>query len=86
LNTATSGGEKEVASWRLHLVKIAIHGFLALYTKCSPGYRCEPLRVDVFIALLARPKAAFVYTTEGSTGVSKLVEFPVEVTNRKCAL
>jgi hypothetical protein len=70
----------------LKFFKIAIYGFLALYTICSPGYRCEPLRVDVFITLLARPEAAFLDTTESRTGVSKLVKFSVEVTNRECAL
>jgi hypothetical protein len=87
LLSAPSGSAKKVPAWGPHLFfKVAIYGFLAPYAKCSPGYRGEPLSVDVFIALLARAKAAFVYTTEGRTGVSKLVEFSVEVTNRKCAL
>src|ERR1700730_8789654 len=86
LNTATSGGAKEVASWGPHLYKVSVRGFLALYTKCCPRHRGKPLRVDVFFALLAGPKAAFLDTSESRTGFSKLVEFPVELTNRECAL
>ena len=66
-------------------LRIAVYGFLAPYTKCCPRHRGKPLRVDVFIALLARPKAAFLDTTEGRTCVSKLVKFTVEVRNRECA-
>ena len=70
----------------MNLFKIAVYGFLAPYTKWSPRHRGKPLRVDVFIALLAGPEAAFLDATESRTGVSKLVEFTVEVTNRECAL
>jgi hypothetical protein len=66
-------------------IKIVVDGFLAPYTKRGPRHRSKPLRVDVVIALLARPKAAFRDTTEGRTGVSKLVKFAVEVTNSECA-
>jgi hypothetical protein len=41
--------------------------------------------MDVFVAVLARPKAAFLNTTERRTGVSKVGEFTVEVRNRECA-
>jgi hypothetical protein len=41
--------------------------------------------VDVVIALLARPETAFLDATERRTGVSKLVKFTVEITNRECA-
>jgi hypothetical protein len=85
---ASGGSTEEGAAWHLNFlkIKIAVYGFLAPYTKCCPRHRGEPLRVDVFIALLAYPEAAFPDTTEGCTGVSKFVEFPVEVTNRECAL
>src|SRR6266851_4862533 len=81
---ATSGGAKKVATWDPHLFKIVVCGFLAPYTKCCPRHRGEPLRVDVFIALLAGPKAAFLHTTDRRTYVSKFVIFTVEVTNREC--
>ena len=70
----------------MNLFRIVVYGFLAPYTKCSPGHRGKPRRVDVLIALLARPKAAFLDTAERRTGVSKLIKFTVEVTNRKCTL
>src|SRR6266849_10894999 len=69
---ATSGGAREVATWGPHLFKVAVCGFLAPYTKCCPRHRGKPLRVDVFIALPAGPKAAFLDTAEGRTGVSKV--------------
>src|SRR5882672_9621409 len=81
LNTATSGGAKEVASWGPHLFEVAVCGFLAPYTKCGPRHRGKPLRVDVLIALLAGPKATLPYTAEGRLGVSKVVKFSVEVAN-----
>src|SRR5208282_2328066 len=76
----------QVAARRLNLfkIKIVVYGFLAPYTKCGPRHRSKPLRVDVVIALLARPEAAFLDATERRTGVSKLVKFTVEVTNREC--
>src|ERR1700722_288333 len=80
-----SSGDEEVASWRFHLFKIVVYGFLAMYTKWSPGYRVEPFRVDVLIALLARPKATFWNTTEGRAGVLELVVFTVKIRNRECA-
>ena len=86
LNAATSGGAKEVATWGPHLFEVVVCGFLAPYTEYCPRHRGKPLRVDVFIALLAGPKVAFLDSTESRTGVSKLVEFPVQVTNRECAL
>src|SRR5712664_1477254 len=61
-NTSTSGGAKEVATWGPHLFEVAVCGFLAPYTKCCPRRRGKPLRVDVFIALLAGPKAALLDT------------------------
>jgi len=64
--------------------KIVVYGFLAPYTKCGPRHRGKTFRVDVFIALLASPKAAFLDTTERCAGVSKLVKFSVEVTNSEC--
>jgi hypothetical protein len=77
----------QVAAWRLNLfkIKIVVYGFLAPYTKCGPRHRGKPLRVDVVIALLARPEATFLDTTERRAGVSKLVKFTVEITNRECA-
>ena len=69
----------------MNLFGIAIYGFLAPYTQLSPRHRGPPVRGNVVLALLARPKAAFLNTTKGRTGVSKLVEFMVEVTNGECA-
>src|SRR5438270_12663647 len=86
LNISTSRGAKELATRGSHLFEAPVCGFLAPYTKCCPGHGGKPLRVDVLIALLAGPKAAFLDTIERRTGVSKLVEFPVQVTNRECAL
>src|SRR4030081_2720316 len=83
---ATSGGAKKVATWGPHLFEVAVCGFLAPYTECCPRHRGKPLRVDVFIAFLAGPKTAFLDTAESRTGISKLIEFPVEVTHRECAL
>src|SRR5580704_841639 len=84
---ASGGATEQVAAWRLNLfeIKIVVYGFLAPYTKCGPRHRGKPLRVDVVIALLARPETAFLDATERRTDVSKLVRFTVEVTNRECA-
>jgi signal transduction histidine kinase len=40
--------------------------------------------VDVFLTLLARPKAAVLDSTEGRAGISKLGIFTVEIRNREC--
>jgi hypothetical protein len=85
-NTSTSSGAKEVAVRGPHLFEGAVCGFLAPYAKCCPRHRGKPLRMDVLIALPAGPAAALLDTAESRAGVSKLVEFPVEVTNRECAL
>jgi len=82
----SSGATEEIGAWRLNLFKIAVYGFLAPYTESSPRHRGKPLLGDVVIALLACPETAFLDPTEGRTGVSKLVKFTVEVTNRECAL
>jgi hypothetical protein len=42
--------------------------------------------VDVFVTLLARPKAAIVDAAESGADVSNLVGFTVEVTNREGAI
>src|ERR1039457_6528426 len=78
---ALGGATEEVATPRFVLSKIAVYGFLAPNAKCSPRQRGKPLRVDVFIAILAGPKAAFVDNADSRTSVSKLVEFAVEVIN-----
>ena len=41
--------------------------------------------MDVFIALLALPKAAFLDTTGGRTRASKLIIVTVQMGNRECA-
>src|ERR1700730_1485181 len=81
------GATEQVAAWRLNLfkIKIVVYGFLAPYAKCGPRHRGEPLPGGVVIALLAGSKAAFLDATERRTGVSKLVKFPVEVTNSERA-
>src|ERR1700691_2181332 len=83
---ASGGATEQVAAWRLNLFKIQIvvDGFLAPYTKRGPRHRGKPLWVNLLIALLARPEAAFLDATERRTGVSNLVKFTVEVTNREC--
>ena len=48
----------------MNLFKIVVYGLLAPYTKCGPRHRGKPLWVDVLIALLARPKAAFLDTAD----------------------
>jgi hypothetical protein len=42
--------------------------------------------MDVLIAFLAYPEAAFRDAAESRLGVSKVVKFSVEVANRECAL
>ena len=64
---------------------MVVYGFLAPYAECCPRHCGEPLRVDVVIALLARPKAAFLDTLERRMGVAKLRKFTIEVRNRECA-
>jgi hypothetical protein len=59
-----------MASW--HRIQYGAHGTAASHF----GW-------DVLIALLTHRKAAFLDTTESSTGVSKLVKFPVEITDRE---
>src|SRR6266850_4541757 len=83
---ATSGGAKKVATWGPHLFEVAVCGLLAPYTECCPRHRGKPLRVDVFIELLAGHKAALLDKTDRRTYVSKFGVFTVEVTNRECAL
>jgi hypothetical protein len=65
----------------LFKIKIVVYGFLTLDTRLGPRHRGKPLRVDVFIAQLASPKAALLDTTERCAGASKLVKFSVKVTN-----
>jgi hypothetical protein len=87
LPSASRGATEQVAAWRLNFfkIKIVVYGFLAPYTKYGPRHRGKPLRVDIVIALLTRPETAFLDATERRTGVSKLVKFTVEITNRECA-
>ena len=66
----------------LFKIKIVVYGFLTPYTKCGLQHRGKPLRVDVVVALLTGSKATFLDTTECRTGVSKLVKFTAEITNR----
>jgi hypothetical protein len=75
---------REVARWCWQ-AGVTVHGFLALQTTQGPWHGCEPFRMDVFITLLALPKVAFVDTNQGHLGVSQLVEFAVEITDRECA-
>jgi len=82
----SSGATEKIGAWRLNLFKIAVYGFLAPYTVLSPRESGKPLRGDVVLTLLAYPEAAFLDPAEGRTGLSKLVRFTVEVTNRECAL
>jgi hypothetical protein len=70
----------------LYLFKTAVYGFLAPHTKRRPRRRGKPFRVDVFITPLAYAEAAFLGTAKGRASVPKLVEFSVEVTDRKCTL
>jgi hypothetical protein len=58
-------------------IKIVVYGFLAPYAECGPRHGGKPLRVDVFITVLACPKTAFPDTTERRTGVSKSGKFTV---------
>jgi hypothetical protein len=76
--SSRSFGEKS-PSWRLHLLETPVEVFLASNTKWGPWHRGEPLRVDVLVTLLARPEAAFLNSTEGRNGVSKLAKFTVEI-------
>jgi hypothetical protein len=81
---ASGGATEQVGAWRLNLfkIKIVVYGFLTPYTKCGLQHRGKPLRVDVVVALLTGSKATFLDTTECRTGVSKLVKFTAEITNR----
>jgi hypothetical protein len=78
-----SSGAQKLANWGIGLFRIAVYGFLALETKWSPGYSGQPLRVDLLIAPLARPKSAFLNPAERRACISKLVKFAVEMTNRE---
>jgi hypothetical protein len=53
--------------------------------KCGPRAAASRLRVDIFIALLAHSKAAFLDMTEGPTRASKLVTCTLEIRNGECA-
>jgi len=83
VRVALGGATEEVAARRFVRSKIAVYGFLAPYATCSPRHRRKPFRVDVVLAFLADPEAAFPDATEGRASVSKLVEFAVEVINRE---
>ena len=74
----------DVARWCLRPFRITVEGFLASYTKWRPRHSGEPLRVDVFITLLALPKVAVLDAKDGSPGVLKLAKLAVEITDREC--
>jgi hypothetical protein len=56
---ASCGAAEQVAGRRLNVTRMTVQCFLAPSAKWSPRHRGNPLRVDIFTALLAGPEVAF---------------------------
>ena len=61
----------------------AIHRFLAVNTQCRRWYREQSFEMDVLFTLLADAKGAFPNATKSTSGLAKLMRFPVEVRDCK---